>query len=146
MPSNPHICEALLIRCMDFRLHSELGKWIGDAGINIGGYDLLSLAGAGKNIADGNKEIISYLLLQIGVSVNLHKAKTVILFHHSDCGAYAQSYKFSSPKEEKEKQFEDMRTAEKVISEEYPQINVILLWGELQDSKGKKIKFEILPN
>ena len=131
---------------MDFRLHNELKKWIEDAGINIGGYDLLSLAGAGKDLVDGSKEIINYLLWQIGISVDLHQAKRIILFHHSDCGAYAQSYKFNSFEEEKEKQLEDMGTARRIIIKKYPRVEVILLWGELQDSEGEKIKFEILPS
>lgn len=141
-----HICKNLLIRCMDFRLNNELNKWIQNSGLLEDGYDVISLAGASKSLADGSEEIKNNFLNNIAVSAELHKAEKIIICHHSDCGAYAKSYQFNSPAEEKEKQIEDMEKSRNAILEKYPQIKIALIWANLKDSHGKKIDFEIIKN
>ena len=140
----PHTCKNLLIRCMDFRLNSELNKWIKESELFDGGFDVISLAGASKDLVDGNEEIKNNFLRHIGVSVDLHQAKKIILFHHSDCGAYALDYKFGSSEEEKEKQMEDMKKVKAIILKKYPEVEVIFIWGELKDEDGRKIEFKVL--
>ena len=140
----PHICKNLLIRCMDFRLNKEIKKWIQESNLFDGGFDIISLAGSSKDIVDGSAEIKNNFLKHIGVSVNLHQVEKIIIFHHSDCGAYALDYKFGSPEEEKEKQLEDMKKSKEIILEKYPEVEVVFVWGELKDKKGKEIEFEIL--
>lgn len=129
---------------MDFRLNGELNKWIKESELFGGGFDVISLAGASKDLIDGNEEVKNNFLKHIGVSVDLHKAEKIIIFHHSDCGAYAQSYNFNSLKEEKEKQSEDMKKAKEIILEKYPETEVIFVWGELKNENGEEIEFEIV--
>ena len=129
---------------MDFRLNGELDKWITKSELFDGGFDVISLAGASKDLIDGNEEIKNNFLRHIGVSVDLHKVEKIIIFHHSDCGAYAQSYNFNSLKEEKEKQLEDMEKAKEIILEKYPEVEVIFVWGELKDDDGDEIEFEVI--
>ncbi len=128
---------------MDFRLNNEIGRWTKESDLFRGGFDIISSAGAGKSLADGSGNIKNYFLENISVSVELHKAERIIIFHHSDCGAYAKSYNFSSPEEEKEKQIEDMREAKRIILRKYPNINIILVWGKLKDSGGREVDFEV---
>ena len=109
-----------------------------------GGFDIVSVAGASKNLAGENINVISSFLRNVAVSVELHKAERIIIFHHSDCGAYAQSYNFSSGEEEKQKQIEDMKRSKTLIQEKYPKVEIILIWGELKDEKGKEIEFKIV--
>lgn len=139
----PHICKTLLIRCMDFRLNNEIGRWTRESDLFRGGFDIISVAGAGKSFADGSEEIKNNFLENIAVSVELHKAEKIIIFHHSDCGAYAKSYNFSSPEEEREKQIEDMKKAKQIILAKYPEVEIFLVWGQLKDGKGKNIEFEV---
>lgn len=129
---------------MDFRLNSELNKWIEKSDLFSGGFDVISLAGASKDIVDGGEEVKNNFLKHIGVSVELHRAEKAIICHHSDCGAYAKSYQFKTPAEEKEKQVEDMKKSRTAIGEKYPALKIILLWAELKDSTGKQIKFETI--
>lgn len=143
---NLHICKYLLIRCKDFRLHDELEIWIRESELSKQRYDLLSSAGASKRLVDGNAGKRSDFLEDIGHSVSSHQVETIIIFHHSDCGAYALDHRFNSPQEEKEKQLEDMKKARGIILEKHSGVNVILLWGELQDEEGKEITFEIISN
>jgi len=75
-------------------------------------------------------------------SIKLHNLQTVILLHHSQCGAYKLVYNFSSPEEEKAKQIEDMQKSKKIILEKFPQLKVRPVWAELKDNCGEKIDFE----
>jgi sugar phosphate isomerase/epimerase len=129
---------------MDFRLRHELTGWIDGNELFEGGFDVISLAGASKSLADGSEEIRDFFLRQVSVSTDLHHAERVIVFHHSDCGAYAKDYSFSSPEEEKARQVEDMKKTREILKERYPQVEVILVYGELKDEHGEKIDFEIL--
>lgn len=135
-----HLCKNVLIRCMDFRLNSEVDEWIKNSNLFEGGYDLISTAGASKRIAEKGEEILG----DVSVSANLHQVEKIIIMHHSDCGAYAQSYNFNSPEQEKEKQFSDMKKSESLLKEKYPDIKVIKVWAELLDNDGEKIKFSIV--
>lgn len=139
-----HTCKNLLIRCMDFRLRDELLNWIDQSGLFEGGFDVISLAGASKSLADGGSEIQEFFLKQVSVSTDLHHADRVIVFHHSDCGAYAKDYSFASKEEEKEKQIVDMKKTREILNEKFPNAEVVLVWGDLQDADGNKINFEIL--
>ena len=138
-----HTCKNLLIRCMDFRLYKETRKWIVSSDLFEGGFDVISIAGAGKELVDGSEEVRNNLMKHIGISVEIHQAKKIILFHHSDCGAYALDYKFNSVQEEKEKQLSDMKKVKEIILEKYPEVEVVFVWGELKDEDGKEIEFEI---
>ena len=129
---------------MDFRLNKKMRGWITESNLFNGGFDIISLAGASKDIVDGSEEIKNNFLKHIGVSVDLHQVERIIIFHHSDCGAYALDYKFNSLKEEKGKQLEDMKKAREIILKKYPEAEVIFVWGELKDEEGEEIEFEIL--
>lgn len=124
---------------MDFRLVKETKKWMEESRL-VGDCDVVSLAGASKGIAD-NSTWGEVLLDQIGLSNKLHNADTVILLHHSDCGAYAAAYDFTSPEEEKEKQMDDMAKVEEIIKEKFPQMKVRKIWAQMKDGEGKEVEF-----
>ncbi|PIR92882.1 hypothetical protein COT99_03750 [Candidatus Falkowbacteria bacterium CG10_big_fil_rev_8_21_14_0_10_43_10] len=125
---------------MDFRLTREMNKWMEKRGY-IGDCDLVSLAGAGKAIADGTPEG-EMLLSQIALSAKLHHSSCVALVHHSQCGAYAGAYSFANAEEEKEKQVSDMKKAAEIIKAKNPGISVKFIWANLQDDDGREIEFE----
>ena len=133
-----HNCSAILIHCMDFRLTDEIYRWLKDNHLN-GDCDIVSVAGAGKPLLDDSER--NYLLSQIEASIKLHNSDTVILLHHSSCGAYKLEYNFSSVEEEKNKQKEDMDKVEEIILKKFKDLKVKKVWMELQDNKGEKIKF-----
>jgi hypothetical protein len=131
---------------MDFRLRDELMGWVDKSGLFEGGFDVISLAGASKALADGSGEIKDFFLQQVSVSTDLHHAERVVVLHHSDCGAYAGAYTFASPEEEKAKQVEDMKKTREILKARYPQVEVVLAWAELKDDHGHEIGFEIIEN
>jgi len=124
---------------MDFRLFNRFVEWMKEQGY-AGDCDTISLAGASKRIVDG-EEAQNILLTQLDISIKLHNSGRVILVHHSDCGAYAQSYQFANAEEEKRKQIEDMQKAKDIIKSRHPDVVVVLIWAQLQDEDGKEIKF-----
>ena len=135
-------CKGLIFRCKDFRLNDKGEKWIK---FNLfkkkDKYDIISLAGASKNFADGNKWIRSYLLEEIRHSIDHHGIEAVILFHHSDCGAYVDYH--GSLEEEKEKQLEDMEKARDIIQDKFPELEIVLLWYNIKRA-GKDGSFEVI--
>ncbi len=135
-----HTCKAIMFQCMDFRLTSQIRDWLDKEGL-MGNCDIVSAAGAGKEIFDGSQHNRDFLLKQIELSIKLHNSKQVILLHHSQCGAYNSSYNFATPEEEKIKQASDLMEIEKIIKERFPQVEVIKVWAEMKDDQGKKIEF-----
>lgn len=138
-------CKILLIRCMDYRLNSQMLKWIKKSVLFEGkAFDLISLDGAVKDLVSDDLRISENIFRQIKDSIELHGVEEVIIFSHSDCRAYIKNNKFLSPEAEKKKQFEDMREAKKMIHKKYREIEIYLVWGQLKDKKGESIEFEIV--
>ncbi len=128
---------------MDFRLVKETRRWMEENGY-LSNCDVVSLAGASKEMLDGGEEARELILKQIGLANTLHGASEVILVHHSDCGAYKNSYNFASPDEEKKKQLEDMAKTETMIKNKFVDMKVTKVWAQLQDENGKAIDFQVL--
>lgn len=129
---------------MDFRLRDELMRWIDESGLFVGGFDVISLAGASKSLADGNDQIRDFFLQQVSVSTDLHHAERIVVFHHSDCGAYAKDYSFASPEKEREQQIADMKKTREILQSRYPAVEVVLAYGKLEDEHGARVTFEIV--
>ncbi|PLX21030.1 hypothetical protein C0584_04580 [Candidatus Parcubacteria bacterium] len=124
---------------MDFRLVDQIRDWMTKEKL-MKDADVVSLAGAAKNLVDGNEEAKNVLLKQIEISSSLHNCLKVYLVHHSTCGAYAVSYNFASLEEEKKKQSEDLDKAVEVIKEKFPNLEVSKIWVEMKDGEGKEVE------
>jgi len=124
---NKHDCQNIVFHCIDFRLINETNDFIKNT---YGDCDIVSVAGSSKEIADGN----SYLLKQIEISHSLHHSSKVVLIHHSDCGAYKNSYQFNNPEEEKQKQVNDLLKIESIIKEKFGDMSVEKIWAELGEN------------
>jgi len=138
-----HTCSTIAFHCIDFRTIKETMKFL-DNKCGLGKCDIVSVAGAGKGIADSNEIFRNYLIRQIKLSHDLHESRNVILVHHSDCGVYNNTYQFNSGEEEKQKQIEDMKKSEAVIKENFPDMIVEKVWAQLLDPNGEKIEFTVI--
>ncbi len=137
-----HNCKSILIHCMDFRLIAKTREWMQSQGL-LGDCDVVSWAGAGKEIADQSRAG-ELLLGQIGLSIKLHGAGQVILLHHRDCGAYKAAYDFPGPEAEKIKQTDDMKAAEMIIKGKFSGIEVVKIWAEMKDPAGQEVDFSAI--
>ena len=136
-----HTCHNILFHCMDFRLTREIGRWLEEEKM-MGDCDIVALAGSAKEIVDGDEASRNLLLKQIEISASLHHASRVILMHHTQCGAYAQSYEFASTEEELNKHREDLTKAENIIKSKFPDIEVLKIIAVMKDGDGKEIIFK----
>lgn len=103
-----HICNAILVTCMDFRFQKYIEDW---ANKNLGekNYDRVAWAGGVYDI-DG-------ILNQVRLSKKLHDVKKVVLINHEDCGAYGKE---GTP----QRHTEDLENARAKIKQLHPDLEV----------------------
>jgi len=127
-----HMCQNLLIHCMDFRLQKDIKNWMEEKGI-LGDTDLVSVAGAGKELL--SSEYRDFLLKQIRLSKELHQMKKVILMSHTDCGAYGGRAPFLGDlQKEEEKHLSDMNNMASMIKESFPDLEVKMVLLKMSDN------------
>jgi len=117
-----HTCDALIVSCIDFRFQKHIQEWLGN-NLKDKTYDYVGFAGSTKNL--------DTILGQLDISVRLHSIKQVVLMHHEECGAYGAE---STP----ERHTQDLKKAQQVILEKYPQLSVDLYYLHL-DGKFEKV-------
>jgi len=112
------------LRCFDNRFWKTFKRFMKFMG--IGDIDPESPAGGAKVFASPEKKTDrEFFLREIAKSVKLHKTRRVILFTHSDCGAYGGLSRFDGD-EEKEFKFHvrELRRAKKVVRKRFPKLIV----------------------
>jgi carbonic anhydrase len=128
---------------MDFRLTERIREWLKQNDL-MGDCDIVAIAGSAKDIVDGSEGERNHLLKQIEISEKLHHATKVILMNHTQCGAYAGSYKFASEDEEIAQHTTDLKKAEEIIQAKFPNMEVIKVIAEMKDGEGKEVDFRKL--
>jgi len=131
-----HECEALVITCMDFRFHQTTSKFVRDK-LSIESFDLITVPGVCKGVAEKN-ELGEYISSVIALSGKLHKIKTVIFVHHSTCGAYG----ISDSNKEIEVQTEDLKKADAVLGDIFPDLSFQLFFAQKGDGEINYISVE----
>ena len=116
-----HNCKALVLRCMDFRIKlSDFAKRLEKSGYPEGTYDLVSMAGSGKDCLSCLPGESEFLLKQIGLSSKLHCISEVVIIYHDNCGAYS----IADPKKEHETQVGDLEKITSLINSRFPVLKV----------------------
>ena len=135
-----HTCSSLLMHCMDFRFGKKMKEFM-DQNNLLGDADLVSIAGAAKNIV--NPETQAFALRQIEISKDLHGMKQVILMNHTDCGAYGGRKSFADDKVEYEKLTADLKEAREIVKTKWPELEVKLWLAHIDESEHEPaISFE----
>ncbi|AXE29980.1 hypothetical protein DK842_08790 [Chromobacterium phragmitis] len=84
--------DALLLSCMDYRLVHAFGEFMDGQGLR-GKYDHIVLAGASLTaITDKFPDWNATFWQHLGVAIDLHHIKRVVLLDHRDCGAYKVAF------------------------------------------------------
>lgn len=110
-----HICDALVITCIDFRFQKYIRKWL-DKNLKNKTYDYVGSAGATKDLKT--------ILKQLDIAVRLHHIKEVVLIHHEDCGAYGKDSTL-------ERHSKDLRKARQIMNAKYPDLFIDLYYLHL---------------
>jgi carbonic anhydrase len=80
--------EALLLSCMDFRLMDEIERYMTERGLRDN-YDHVVLAGASLGaVTDRYPAWNRTFWDHLGIAIELHHIRRVIVMDHRDCGAY----------------------------------------------------------
>lgn len=139
-----HKCNVLVITCIDYRFRSAIRDFLLSNGLK-GDYDMVSLAGATKDLVENDQHGRALIIKQIDIANRLHGINEVYIIHHMDCGAYGGSSVFASSNEEKKRHTDDMEVAKKIIGEGFSDIKVKKVLARLELKGGEdQIDFELM--
>ncbi len=140
-----HTCKALVIHCMDFRFIESLRQWLNSVGLK-NDYDLVSVAGAAKNIVSPSQSSDrDFLLRQIETSKRLHHISEVYLINHLDCGAYGGAKAFSDQNAERNQHVSDLKAAKEILQKQFSDLAVKLVVAKLAKDTGEfEVQFEMI--
>lgn len=131
---NVHHCEAVVLTCIDFRFWRETLEYV-EKELGLTSFDFPSLPGSTKAINEC-ANVQDLAMSCIGVPINLHHAKKVVIVNHEDCGAYGGSGKFNGDKNaEQVFHTEELKKAKDKILAVYPDVAVILVYARLTSNK-----------
>ncbi len=115
---------AFAVRCFDNRFWRSFREFMHHEG--LGHIDAESVAGGAKIFASPEKEgDQDFMLRELEKSIALHRTTRVMLFTHSDCGAYGGFQRFNGNTEE-ELDFHkgEHQKARVCIQEHFPELTV----------------------
>lgn len=110
-----HTCDALIVRCIDFRFIHYIRDFT-DTELAGKTYDIIGYAGSTK---EWDK-----VMEEVDISERLHEFKQLVLINHEDCGAYGDE---DTP----EHHAADLRRAREVVLAKYPQLQVDMYYLHL---------------
>lgn len=116
--------DVFVMRCLDNRFWKTFQRFMRKIG--VGDIDPESPAGGAKVFASPEKKHDrDFFLREIEKSIRLHHTKRVMLFTHSDCGAYGGLQRFGGDKE-KEFAFHvvELKKAKAVVRKCFPKLKV----------------------
>ncbi len=80
--------EALLLSCMDYRLMDDVARYMDGRELNDK-YDHVVLAGGALGVTSGKYPAWTQTFWDhVGLALQLHQVKRVVVIDHRDCGAY----------------------------------------------------------
>jgi hypothetical protein len=132
-----HGTDALLLSCMDYRLVDETERYMSGRGLR-NRYDHVVLAGASLGAITSKFPSWGQTFWDhLGVAIDLHHIRKVMVLDHRDCGAYkvilgpAHLASATSEREAHAKALNDLRTQ---ILSRHPKLEVELLLMALDGS------------
>lgn len=119
-----YTAQAFVLRCFDDRFWKAFKNFLKAQGLHR--IDPESVAGGAKVFASPEQESDrDFMLRELEKSMRLHHTSRVMLFTHSDCGAYGGLARFGG---DEEGQFEfhqgELAKAKTAVLEKFPDITV----------------------
>ena len=137
-----HRCQAVVFRCIDFRLTPEFNQLLEQIGLPVGSYDLVSLAGGAKDLLSTNPAESELLFKQIEIAQRLHGVTEVVIVHHDNCGAYG----IPDRQEEEKIQVSDLEKIHSLLNQRYPGLAVksLIIKGTAEgDLRAEEVAFSV---
>ena len=127
-------CEALVFACIDWRFRRALTEFV-EQELGIQEFDLLCMAGAGKNINTGQYNVQKLVFQTLQLSKEKHHAKRIVIVNHFDCAMYGGTEGFKDYEDEFCKQKEEMRKASGKVIMEVPGIEVLTFVATIKERR-----------
>lgn len=123
-PTRDHYTAVFTIRCVDDRFRKTFNAFIEH--LSISHIDPKSPAGGAKVFASPDRRSIrEHYFHEIRKSIDLHRVKQVLLFTHSDCGAYGGLARFKGSEEiEFAFHLRELRKAKQIVKTKFPRLKV----------------------
>ena len=126
---------------MDFRFWPEALPIFAE---RYGGFDLISSAGSAKNVSSPAKDShLETIMDNIATSILLHGTTRIVLTNHTDCGGYGGSAMFNGHDHEVEFHSSELKTAERIIRERFPEVDVETVILHKPDGHGELRLIEV---
>jgi len=128
---------SIVLSCIDYRFWPEALPLLEK---KYGEFDLIELAGGSKNLSSPTTEADRKAVLEsIKVSVDLHKAKQIILTNHIDCGAYGGSKQFKSRNDEITFHRNELAKAKKIVHANFATLKAETILLERDENQNLKL-------
>lgn len=123
--TNHYTAEIFVVRCFDDRFWKAFKRFMQRSGF-FDNIDAEAVAGGAKVFSSPEKEEDrDFMLRELEKSIRLHHTKKVMLFTHSDCGAYGGITKFgSAPEKEFEFHVNEHKKALEAIRAKFPELEI----------------------
>lgn len=117
----PKTVNDVVITCMDFRYQEPIRQLlIKKHDVDIDNADRLAIGGSSKAVADGT------LTPSLKIAYEKHKAKTVYLFDHIDCGGFGGLAAFDNDEQKEARaHFDSIDQAQQILNKMLPEIVVV---------------------
>jgi hypothetical protein len=109
---------ATALNCMDGRVQIPIIEFLKKK-FKVDYIDMITEPGIDKILAEGNKELISWIKVKIKISVKKHNSKVIAIVGHADCAGNPV---------EKEKHIEQIKKGMKIIKLMKLNVKIIGLW------------------
>jgi len=109
---------ATALNCMDGRVQIPIIEFLKKK-FKVDYIDMITEPGIDKILAEGNKELISWIKEKIKISVKKHNSKVIAIVGHADCAGNPV---------EKEKHIEQIKKGMKIIKLMKLNVKIIGLW------------------
>ena len=127
--------EAVVVSCMDFRLHQEVLTVL-NRQFGIVQPDLLTHAGGAKSFSSPENMSRKFNLQHdIQLAIKAHSVQRILLLTHECCGKYAEEGRhFKCPNEERDFHFAELRKAGDYAQSFFREQTIIMGYVRFKDN------------
>jgi len=135
-----HRCRALVVTCIDYRLHGELTAFLSDQGLDTDGADVLRVAGGVRMlIRPVHMRDREWLMDQLRFAYDVHGVREFHLMNHEDCGVYGPELE-PDPEAELVMHRQDLRSARALVKRTLDDVTVCT-WLFREDGPLERVEF-----
>lgn len=119
-----YVADAVVLTCFDFRINQAVRKFLRRHGVQSP--DMIVIAGGAKTLASPRNDFErDFILEQVRLAIQLHRAQRVILMSHSDCATYGGLAAFQGdPKVEAAHHKQELQRGVDLLKDKFPQLTV----------------------